>query len=551
MKTMKKIPSPYLAFSALALSAFVFSGCGSRPDYEKVNAAWATGDVRTASLHLKKDATEKTLRDSEDLLWILDAGIVSGLNGDYAESEVFLDIGSDVISNGFLKEEKKSVLDTLTAAAKNLVSATPYEARTQEAVSVPVLQIYNALGDGDSERACARATELMNVCNDAVEINSKRIYERIEKSRERQEVTAGSKKGGYDPVKEVKEDKVFLAALKEMYGNDCELDFERGRAQGVYANPFAYWLGSVIRMNAAENRDDFEIASQLMRLAYESCPCPLFEEELRLAEACAACEDVSAARENVLNEKQNVTYVVYEGGRAPRIGAQAVKMSVPAAVSALASAASIAVGGPAIPTTGTAYMPVVESFGDAPEIKVAGGTPNRVFDLDYALDDALFDELEANTLSAKIALSNAAIARAVAVVGARVALDAAKQKNANAFVQTGLQATFVGVCAAAATEPETSKPDPRTWTFLPRSIDLFKIRTPENGVVEIFGEEISVPAQGVNLIRVRKVDEYWPALVQVFPLNAGQGAGVPAAVKRLPAPPRPDASVPVAASSAR
>lgn len=528
--------------SIAALSAFVLTGCGTGPNRDVVTKAWTVGDVKSASAELKRQADDKTLTESGDLLWILDGGVVSGLEGDYAESDRFLALGADVINNGFRQEEEKDFLSSLASAAKSLVSADPYEARMQESVKVPTLRVYNALGQGDKKLVFVRVKELENACGEAGEICGKRLHEQLEAAQKSREFAAGDKNGTYDPVKETQEDDALTAQLKEIYGEDYVPDYAAGNAMSAYVNPFSYWLCSAVCLNAAEEKEDFERAKFALKTACEiNRTSEIFSEELDLADRAGQCESVDAAKASVLKNHANVTYVIYEGGLAPSVGAKPVKMKVPAAVSAVANAVSVAAGGGIIPSEGTVYLPVVDSSGEPPALNVAGGSRERVFDADDALAKALRDEAAANALNAKIALSATVITRAASVLATRLAKDAAEKKDADAWVKAAATAAYTAARLLTTTDIELSKPDSRTWKFLPRTIDLVKMPTPASGEIEISGEKVAVPAQGVNFVRVRKVDEYWPAVVQVFPLDAEKSAAgqsvVP--VKRLSAPARP------------
>lgn len=539
-----------VSLSAVALSAFVFAGCASGPDRDVVSKAWTVGDVKTASTELKREADDKTLLDSGDLLWILDGGVVSGLDGDYAESDRFLGLGVDVINNGFRQEEEKDLLSSLASAAKSLVSATPYEVRMQESVKVPTLRVYNALGQGDKALVFARVKELENVCEEAKEICGKRLQTKLEEAQKAREFSAGDKNDSYDPVKETLEDEGLTAQLKAIYGEDYIPDYTGGNVMSAYVSPFSYWLCSAVRLNAAEEKEDFSRAKFELRTACEINPTSgIFREELGLADRSEQCADVETANNTVLKDHKNITYVIYEGGLAPSVGSKPVKMKVPAAVSVLANAVSVASGGGIIPSEGTVYLPTVDSSGDVPELSVAGGNPERVFDADDALAKALRDEAAANTLNAKIALSATVITRAASVLATRIAREAAVKNKADSWVQAAAVAAHTAACVLTTTEIELSKPDSRTWKFLPRTIDLVKMPTPEDGMIELSGEKVAVPATGINFVRVRKVDEYWPAVVQVFPLDAENSAAgqcsVP--VSRLSAPARPGEPQTVAA----
>lgn len=551
-------------FSTLALSAFLFAGCAYNPDYDKAFVSYSSGDISAAHTELSLESTDENIANSsEPLRWALGLGVLSGLCGDYPVSEKHLVRAEEKISADLRLNGEEGFLE----AAKSLVSGD-YEVRVQEALMVPVFRIYNSLGMRDTQGAFATAKAAENLSSAVLELNGKGVSARWDELRAEQsfELEPG-KSGVYNPADEAKNDDELLAQVRALYGKgvpaagaaanadeldsmlldaygeDFTIDFERGFAESVYVNPFAYWLCAAVRMNAAEERKDLEDAAALLREAVKATGKNIgfLNDELLLAENAAACADLSVAKDTVLKDQKDVTYVIYEGGHSPRVVAAPVTVKLPKAVHFIANAVVIAAGGVGVRTQGTAYFPITDpTNAPAPELEFSGGRLDTIVDYDDVLEETFRGEAALNAANAVYDLATSVVTRTLAVVATRVALEVARKNDkSGGYVTAAAEAAFTAAVVYAALPIELDKPDLRTWRLLPRTLEVAKIATPSDGELRFGEETVRVPAKGVNFVRVRKFDEYWPATVQVLPLVSSETE--PAPVLRLKGRPVPEA----------
>lgn len=542
--------SKIVSLSFLALSAFLLPGCKSGSNDAAVRAAWQTGDVATASLKLQESASPEKLEDAADpVLRILDAGLVAGLNGEYELSDRFFADADARLKEAYQQGEEKSLAGSVAS-----VFSSEYELSAQETIMVPVFQTYALLGGSDKGAASSAAQAIDNTTRAVREAQSGRMLARREESKKSFDFSFPGSDGepiegsacSFSPAAEAE----TAVDWAEIYGGDDAVpDFDRGAAEALFVNPFAYWLSGAVLLHRAADINAVNDAAALFREAVivTGEQSPFLVSELNYAHELGKAESITTAlNSNLFKEWENSTYVIYEGGTAPAIGGKAIEVKVPKPLVAVAATLVAGIGqlggtGLVVPTSGTAYLPAVASGGSVPEISVNGAPLEVIVDYDAVLDETLRMDAKSAVSSAVLGVSFEYVKRAGALIGAGLVMQAAAE-NGDKFVMMGAEAALTAAVAYASSPIELSRPDSRRWALLPRTLEVAKIKTPADGIIDISGEEVRVPAKGVNFVRVRKVDKYWPATVQVFPLDENEQGVVP--VARLSAQPRPVATKP-------
>lgn len=540
---MKK--SSLAILSALAVSAFLFPGCKPGSNEAAVRTAWHTGDLAAASSELKKSTTPEALEDATDpVLRLLDAGLVHGLTGEYARSDRFFSDAEALLKDAYQQGEEKSLGASISGAFSD-----KYELSAQETLMLPVLQTYALLGGSDKGAATAAAKSVDNASKTVQEEQRKRIEARKAEAKKPIDFSFPGSDG--DPIEGSQckitpaEEAKTAVDWAEIYGgDDFGPDFERGAAESLFVNPFAYWLSGAMTLYRAADINDVGMAEKLFREAVivTGEKSPFLVSELNFAHELSTANSITTAENSELfKEWENSTYVIYEGGAAPAVGCRERTVKVPPALVTVATTLVAGIGqlgstGLVVPPVGKAYFPVVASHGNVPAISANGQPLEKLVDYDSLLRETLRADAENFASAAVLGVSLEYAKRAGALIGAGVLLQIAEQKG-DKFAMMGATAALEAAVAYAATPIELSRPDSRRWALLPRTIEVAKLKTPADGVIDISGEKVSVPAKGVNFLRVRKVDKYWPATVQVFPLDENAQGEAP--VLRLPAPPRP------------
>lgn len=526
------------SLTAVALSVFAFSGCGTKgPNYAEVQKHWASGNTQAASeeIVVKANATKENIDKAEEpLLWELNAGSVTSTNGEFAASESFLAAAQARMAEGSLKEgDEKSLFDRAMAAFGK------YEPTMQEAVMVPVLRFYNSMGSGTNAKGLkASATALNSAQKEMMAQKWKSEKERLKKRNKPLSGSMGDETITINPWEEVNENKDAFAPV---YKDDpMKINLTEGKLRAVYTNPFAYWLSSIITAHTAKSAKDFNRARSILENAVDIAPKnELLRKTMSKFATVKNDVDLEVAKRNAFGSATpNLTYVIYEGGQAPAIGSKATEIKIPKAVN-IAVAGAITTAGAliakseggkyvaatycaeaaaVIPTTATAYLPVLESRGETPKLTVNGEVPTTLVDFDPLMEQRLIIEASEN-MTTQIVKASGVVALRGAAIGASVISMVKACEKGNAWTANLAAETFKASVVASAQPIELSHPDKRVWDFLPRTIGVAELMTPKSGKITISGEEVPVPAEGVNIVRVCKVNDVAPANVQVFSLK--------------------------------
>lgn len=543
------------SLTAVALSVFAFSGCGTKgPNYAEVQKHWASGNTQAASeeIVVKANATKENIDKAEEpLLWELNAGSVTSTNGEFAASESFLAAAQARMAEGSLKEgDEKSLFDRAMAAFGK------YEPTMQEAVMVPVLRFYNSMGSGTNAKGLEASINAMTKTQeDMLAQKEKTFFENQKDAASPMAIPMGEEKVSFNPFAEASKSKNAIAAVYE--DDSVELEVGKGAIAKAYTNPFAYWLSAVITAHTAQSVDDFKRAGDIVKPALEIDPKnPLLSKTLSKFVQAGNTQNVAAANKKAFGSTSpDMTYVIYEGGQAPAIGSKPVEIQIPKAVNVAVGTVITAAGAmiaksnggkyvaanfcanasTVIPTKATAYLPVLESRGETPAFTVNGKVPTTLVDFDPLMNSRLKLEAMDNATLQVVKASGVVVLRGVAILGATTAFVGALE-NGNPIVINGAARLFKEAVEMSAQPIELSHPDKRVWDFLPRTIGVAELMTPKSGKITLAGEEVAVPAKGVNIVRVYKLNETFPATVQVFTLK-NNGTATLVASKRLKASP--------------
>lgn len=543
------------SLTAIALSVFAFSGCGTKgPNYAEVQKHWASGNTQAASeeIVVKAKATKENIEKSEEpLLWELNAGALTNANGEFAASENFLAAAQARMADGSLKEgDEKSLFDRAMAAFGK------YEPTMQEAVMVPVLRFYNSMGSGTNAKGLeASINALTKTQEDMLAQKQKTFFENQKDAADPLAIPMGTEKVSFNPFAEASESKGAIAAIYE--DDAIELEVSKGAIAKAYTNPFAYWLSAVITAHTAQSVDDFKLASNIIKPALEIDPKnPLLRKTLSKFAQAGNTQKVAVANKKAFGSTSpNMTYVIYEGGQAPAIGSKPVEIQIPKAVNVAVAGVITAAGAAlaksnggkyvaagycaaaasAIPTKATAYLPVLESRGETPAFTVNGKAPTTLVDFDPLMNSRLKLEAMDNATLQVVKASGVVILRGAAILASTTAMVSAVESG-NAWTANLAAEAFKAAVVASAQPIELSQPDKRVWDFLPRTIGVAELMTPKSGKISLSGEDVDVPAKGVNIVRVYKLNPAWPATVQVFTLK-NNGTATLVSSKRLKAAP--------------
>lgn len=532
-----------LSLSAVALSAFVLSGCQiwyqlfppKLNDKKEILTAWNAGSAAVAAKKACENAEKSRDKLEDDLVWHFDAGAISVASGNYAQSEACLEWASEIVVEqpmpGTRKKLVYAVEDELAAtlsgdgdlavAGSNLADAAvgeglalwdsaktlalggnTYQCGNAERIMLPLYRSYNSFGLKDAARSVVALKNLQEYQAAAKDANLKQL--------EMDKVALSNKKMDEEVALLDKE-------MKAIYGEDFVLD-RAAEAEGVYVNPFGYWLNGVYFLNKGEDRDDLSLAADSLRLAVLTNG----KKSKLLAEDLLAAENAAIAGRPL---EENSVYIVYEGGSIPKKSEKEVKVRVPLFALAVGNALAVKGGGaPVIPTHGTIFLSTLISQGAVPPLDIQG--METVMDLEAAANKELLNNAELQLRESLDQLAGMAIARGSAVVSAKRYYEkmekAAREESDSKKKKEKIKRAELAKAAWDAARVAVALPligdhkDCRSWETLPREIRLAKIATPENGIVSVGGVSTSVNKNGVNIVRVRKVSADGKPMINVF-----------------------------------
>ena len=525
-----------MSLTAFALSVFVSPGCRTTdPNYVEIQKHWSSGNTQAASIELLANATKENIEKSnEPLLWELNAGAVTNASGDFGMSENWLVAAQARMKKGAFKEA-----DEKTLLERSMAALGKYEPTMQEGIMISLLRFYNAMGTGTHLKGLKHEVSKLNEVQK--EMISQKLKTEVARMKERNNPIAipmGDKTITINPWEELNENK---DAVISVYKDDViKINLTEGELRAVYTSPFAYWLSSIITAHTAKSQSDFHRASNILKSAVAIAPDNELLRKTMSKFAMAKNDvDLEQANRNVFGSgTPSMTYVIYEGGQAPTIGAKAVEIQIPKAVNiavvgALTAAGALiadseagkyiaggycATAAAAIPGKATAYLPVLESRGDTPELTVNGENLTPLIDFNLLMEKRL--ELEANeNITSQIIKAAGVVALRGGAIGTSAIGMVKACENGNAITANIAAEAFKGAVVESAKPIELSQPDKRVWDFLPRTISVAELMTPENGKITLSGEDIEVPVEGVNIVRVRKVSDADRGRVQIFSLK--------------------------------
>ncbi len=513
-----------VAICSLALSSFLFgSGCssgGGKANGQYVKA-WRAGSIEEANqiAHEEFEKNKDSKKEDVSLKLAFDSGTIAGYVGDYESSEEKLNWALTKVKEEHRKEAEKSLSGYLMSSISD-----PFEVSATEEIMAAVYAAYASLGlkKGDDPEKGNVADALDNRQKEFLTIFEEQIQKA--KAEAKEEISFGLP--GSDKKSTFQIDGASQEDLDDAFGVDFEMAKIDGGAEKEFLNPFAYWLSGTIRMNEGDfdnARVDFEKA---LGMIPES---ELFKESLKSA--------ISGEQE------KDVSYVIYEGGRSPRIFYAPVAVNIPPPVIGVSGIITALGSLPPnialkIPSRAVVHIPVAVPRGQEPELTVDGGTMENLVNFDDRILKNYAEKAERSVAIGTVQASGIVLTRAAAAAASVVSYIEAAKKG-NAFLTKGAEeALKVAIANLSAPIVVGKSKEAVFWDMLPRVVNVTKVKTPEDGVLKIAGEDVSVPVEGVNVVRVRKLDEYWPATVQVFSLAGSEV--VP--VKKLSASPRPEGS---------
>lgn len=456
-------------FLAACLAAVLAAGCTTYRDQARGGTSlWQSGNYQGAAQEFGRTAERE--RDTKDtIIWRLEQGAALRAAWRYQESNTAFDVAEARIER-YDAGARVHVGQEAAAILSNQANL-PYEGRTYDRVMLNTYKALNFLQLGDLERARVEFNRVLKRQEDARAENERRIA-RAESELKSQPSPVRS------AVQQTRDSSQFKSALG---GEFAFLD--RFKAEAAYVNPFATWAFGLFHLATAGDASDLERAHKAFEQAAAAAPQNKFlQSDLALADQRLAGQPLPA-----------LTYVVFETGRAPV--REQVRIDIPLFVTRLSY-------------VGAAFPKLAFNGSYASSLNVTAGsvteTSSVVADFDAIVARDFKDELPA--IVTKTLISTLAKATATYAL------------NAEAERRGDLTGLLVKV-GATLTQLAINIADTRTWTTLPKQIQVCRVPTPPDRKLTLSAPssgqrvEVAVGEGLVNIVFVKSVSPNAPMIV--------------------------------------
>jgi len=464
-------------FTLLIVVAVFLNACATHTsESENARKSWALGNTQATKTELFSKVKDN--EDSGDsLIWILEYAAAARANKDLQASvDSFLNAHNKIAE---FEEEPDVKLVEETSAIFTNQSFIPYKGYNYDKIMLGVYQALNYLELKDFDKAAVELKKLENFQINAERLNQERIERETKVLKKAQ---AQNKDSNYD-VNKTLSDPVAHKKLQQIYGNDYKKNTSAMEAKALYVNPFADWLSGVFFMNKAIDNSEKEKAASFLRFASEMTAnkSQFILSDLKIAEDFA---------DGKIQKLPDVTYVIYESGIAPR--REQIRIDLPLYI----------IQGD-IPHVGInfPYLKKEDSFVPTLNIKVG----NEIFQTELIADMDSIITREFNDILPMI-ITKTIISSAVK----SAAQYGIKQAAGDGW--GGLAANL----ALSVYQMAMNDADLRTWTTLPKQIQIARIETPQDGMIIVGDTPIKVNPQGTNIILAKRMSAISPLLLRKF-----------------------------------
>ncbi len=448
---------------ALALSAaLLLGGCQtiktkqSTPDFEN---QFAQGNYLAAAETAIAAADIDQEGNSDSLLWSLQAGAALSAQGDYVRSNVILDGAETLMKTEDTENIGKKGAEKVTAVLLNN-SFNDYSPAVYDGVMVNTYKALNCMMTKDMQNARIefnRAADRQRRAAEHFKEKIKEQEEKLAKQREEQLAKTSSEQKADLPQPQLgfDYDKSFSESEKTIYETYPEL--ESWQAYPDFVNPYTDYLHGLYFLLGSEDKSDFgKSRESLRRVAGMSPKNKAVATDLKVANNLRT----GNWRKHKLNP---AVWVVFENGQAPVVKENLIPLPL-FLVSDKIDYAQIAL--PKLESRGQAF-----SFIEVYNGKKKLGKTQHLASMDRVIQTEFKKEFPYRVTEAVISSMTKAIIQ-----------YKVQEKG-------GLFGSIAGIAYQAA----TTHADTRSWTALPKEVQVARLRKPKTGTVELKAPEMATP----------------------------------------------------------
>lgn len=459
--------------AVLLVLASGLSGCSTYNEQNRFAAPWMSGDLATAEKEATRKA-DKAAGSKDEIIWRLEQAAILRTAGKYDESNAAFEQAQEKIDR--YAEQAKVKVGAEAGALFSNQANVPYRGRSYDGIMLNTYRALNFLAKHEPDKARVEIIRAYQRQQDAVEENRRSIeqtQEALDKEKEKRRIEKAEK----DPA--------FRGSVKQTYSNLDSL-----KAYGDYVNPFTVYVDGLIFLAGAVDNSDLERA----RKSFERAAT--FTENNKFVKA-----DLDALEGAVRGKPvEKVTYVIFENGRAPL--RNQVRIDIPLFFTRLSY-------------LGAAFPTLELQGGQLSALKVTAGGTNETTALLASMDSIIAQDFK-NELPSIITKT---IAATVTKGAASYAL------NEVANQEGGGIAGLISQIGTAVYQLAVNIADLRTWTTLPKEIQIARIPTPADRKVDLHAvgsaqhAVVTLDEGLVNLIYVRSISAGGPMFVSQMKLK--------------------------------
>lgn len=458
------------------LAMLVATGCQTYTAQNKKSAdLWRQGKIKAAAAEFAAKATKE--KDSKDtVIWRLEEGAALRADGQFKESNTAFEAAEEKI-NKFDESAKIKVGNEAVALLSNLANL-PYEGRAYDKIMLNTYKALNYLQAGEPDKARVEFNRALQRQEEAVEINKARV--------EKAEAAAAKDEKGKEAADKARENPKLKSQLEN---NFAFLD--KWQAEAIYKNPAALYLHGLFFMANAAGSADLELAkTSFDQVAAMTKENKFVQQDQETVQKALAGQDQPAT-----------TYVIFETGLAP--ARDQIRIDLPLMI----------VGVKSVSYVGAAFPTLKPQDGHLSHLEVTAGetkeTTSLLANMDAIIGREFKDELP-------IIITKTMVITLAKAVKTYFSNKAAKEVG-------GSWAELGSMIGNALYDAGTNIADTRTWTTLPKEIQVCRVPTPADRKLQLgdgaLRTEVVVGEGTINLVYVKAISTTCPLIVSQIKLK--------------------------------
>ena len=434
-------------------AAFVLGGCQtitSKQDHATFDQQYSSGQYQAAADTALTAKAFNAEGESSDLLWALKSGSALSASGQFDTSNKVFDSAEEMIKEEDLEGLGRKGVEKVASVLVNN-SMNRYTPNVYDGVFVNTYKALNDIFLEDPQNARIELNRAADRQRRAAEAFKKGIEEQKEKLAEEKK-EAGTEDSANSALDFDKSKKASFDKVYEAYP-----ELEEWAAYPDYVNPYTDYIHGLYFMLNGKDRGDFGKARDSIRRVAGMAP-----KNKTVRADLQMINNLARGRWHKRNIKPKV-WVLFENGEAPALDETVIPLPL-FLVSSKVDYAQLAL--PKLKMRDKAY-----DYMEVKSGKTKLGRTNQLADIDRVVQT----EFKKN-FPYKVT-------------------EAVTSSLIKAFIQYKMkeQAGLAGSLLSAVYQAATTHADTRSWTTLPKEVQVLRFNKPRNGKVQLNAPGLPVP----------------------------------------------------------